>query len=237
MNADLIFQKYNDIKNNINLLKEKYNINYDIKIVAVSKYASLETIKEFLSLNLDLPLAESKAQSLRDRVGEIKKILYNDIKCDYIKWHFIGRIQSNKIKYIVKFADLIQSVDSIEIAEIINRESEKNNKIQNILIQFNISDESQKGGFNLIDYKKVYENILKLKNIKIKGLMGVASNSDDSNLIENEFEKLNKIYNDINLEFGENKISILSMGMTSDYLLAIKHGSNMIRIGSGLLGD
>lgn len=232
MNADLIFQKYNDIKNNINLLKEKYNINYDIKIVAVSKYASLETIKEFLSLNLDLPLAESKAQSLRDRVGEIKNFLDNDIK-----WHFIGRIQSNKIKYIVKFADLIQSVDSIEIAEIINREAEKNNKIQNILIQFNISDESQKGGFNLIDYKKVYENILKLKNIKIKGLMGVASNSDDSNLIENEFEKLNKIYNDINFEFGENKISILSMGMTSDYLLAIKHGSNMIRIGSGLLGD
>lgn len=232
MNADLIFQKYNDIKNNINLLKEKYNINYDIKIVAVSKYASLETIKEFLSLNLDLPLAESKAQSLRDRVGEIKNFLDNDIK-----WHFIGRIQSNKIKYIVKFADLIQSVDSIEISEIINREAEKNNKIQNILIQFNISDESQKGGFNLIDYKKVYENILKLKNIKIKGLMGVASNSDDSNLIENEFEKLNKIYNDINLEFGENKISILSMGMTSDYLLAIKHGSNMIRIGSGLLGD
>lgn len=232
MNADLIFQKYNDIKNNINLLKEKYNINYDIKIVAVSKYASLETIKEFLSLNLDLPLAESKAQSLRDRVGEIKIFLDNDIK-----WHFIGRIQSNKIKYIVKFADLIQSVDSIEIAEIINREAEKNNKIQNILIQFNISDESQKGGFNLIDYKKVYENILKLKNIKIKGLMGVASNSDDSNLIENEFEKLNKIYNDINFEFGENKISILSMGMTSDYLLAIKHGSNMIRIGSGLLGD
>lgn len=232
MNADLIFQKYNDIKNNINLLKEKYNINYDIKIVAVSKYASLETIKEFLSLNLDLPLAESKAQSLRDRVGEIKIFLDNDIK-----WHFIGRIQSNKIKYIVKFADLIQSVDSIEIAEIINREAEKNNKIQNILIQFNISDESQKGGFNLMDYKKVYENILKLKNIKIKGLMGVASNSDDSNLIENEFEKLNKIYNDINLEFGENKISILSMGMTSDYMLAIKHGSNMIRIGSGLLGD
>lgn len=232
MNADLIFQKYNDIKNNINLLKEKYNINYDIKIVAVSKYASLETIKEFLSLNLDLPLAESKAQSLRDRVGEIKNFLDNDIK-----WHFIGRIQSNKIKYIVKFADLIQSVDSIEISEIINREAEKNNKIQNILIQFNISDESQKGGFNLIDYKKVYENIVKLKNIKIKGLMGVASNSDDSNLIENEFEKLNKIYNDINLEFGENKISILSMGMTSDYLLAIKHGSNMIRIGSGLLGD
>ena len=229
-NTELIFQKYNEIKNNINLLKKKYNLNYDIEIVAVSKYASLETIKEFLSLDLDLPLAESKAQSLRDRVGELKNF-------ENIKWHFIGRIQSNKVKYIVKFADLIQSVDSIEIAEIINKESQKNNKIQNILLQFNISAESQKGGFNLSDYKKVYQNILNLKNIKIKGLMGVASNSEDSNLIESEFESLNKIYNDINFEFNKNKISILSVGMTSDYYLAIKHGANMIRIGSGLLGN
>ena len=233
MNRDLIFQKYNNIKNNINRIKEKYNINYNIEIVAVSKYASLENIKEFLSLNLDLPLAESKAQSLRDRVGELEKFNKNL----NIKWHFIGRIQSNKIKYIVKFADLIQSVDSVEIAELINKEAQKNNKIQNILLQFNISFENQKGGFNLSDYKNIYEQILKMKNIKIKGLMGIASNSEEKNLIENEFEKLNKIFNDINLEFDKNKISILSMGMTSDYELAIKHGSNMIRIGSGLLGN
>ncbi|TXJ52950.1 YggS family pyridoxal phosphate-dependent enzyme [Brachyspira aalborgi] len=233
MNRDLIFQKYNNIKNNINRIKEKYNINYNIEIVAVSKYASLENIKEFLNLNLDLPLAESKAQSLRDRVGELEKFNKNL----NIKWHFIGRIQSNKIKYIVKFADLIQSVDSVEIAELINKEAQKNNKIQNILLQFNISFENQKGGFNLYDYKNIYEQILKMKNIKIKGLMGIGSNSEEKNLIENEFEKLNKIFNDINLEFDKNKISILSMGMTSDYELAIKHGSNMIRIGSGLLGN
>lgn len=233
MNRDLIFQKYNNIKNNINRIKEKYNINYNIEIVAVSKYASLENIKEFLNLNLDLPLAESKAQSLRDRVGELEKFNKNL----NIKWHFIGRIQSNKIKYIVKFSDLIQSVDSVEIAELINKEAQKNNKIQNILLQFNISFENQKGGFNLSDYKNIYEQILKMKNIKIKGLMGIASNSEEKNLIENEFEKLNKIFNDINLEFYKNKISILSMGMTSDYELAIKHGSNMIRIGSGLLGN
>ncbi|TXJ39286.1 YggS family pyridoxal phosphate-dependent enzyme [Brachyspira aalborgi] len=233
MNRDLIFQKYNNIKNNINRIKEKYNINYNIEIAAVSKYASLENIKEFLNLNLDLPLAESKAQSLRDRVGELEKFNKNL----NIKWHFIGRIQSNKIKYIVKFADLIQSVDSVEIAELINKEAQKNNKIQNILLQFNISFENQKGGFNLSDYKNIYEQILKMKNIKIKGLMGIASNSEETNLIENEFEKLNKIFKDINLEFDKNKISILSMGMTSDYELAIKHGSNMIRIGSGLLGS
>lgn len=233
MNRDLIIQKYNNIKNNINRIKEKYNINYNIEIAAVSKYASLENIKEFLSLNLNLPLAESKAQSLRDRVGELEKFNKNL----NIKWHFIGRIQSNKIKYIVKFADLIQSVDSVEIAELINKEAQKNNKIQNILLQFNISFENQKGGFNLSDYKNIYEQILKMKNIKIKGLMGIASNSEDKNLIENEFKKLNKIFKDINLEFDKNKISILSMGMTSDYELAIKHGSNMIRIGSGLLGN
>ena len=95
MKAELIFQKYNEIKNNINLLKKKYNLNYDIEIVAVSKYASLETIKEFLSLDLDLPLAESKAQSLRDRVGELKNF-------ENIKWHFIKYIIL-KIFYLSKY--------------------------------------------------------------------------------------------------------------------------------------
>ncbi|MBW5378921.1 YggS family pyridoxal phosphate-dependent enzyme, partial [Brachyspira pilosicoli] len=114
-----------------------YNINYNIDVVAVSKYSSIETIKEFLSLNINLPLGESKAQSLRDRAEELNKN-YNNII-----WHFIGRIQSNKVKYIVKYADLIQSVDSIEIAEYINKEAIKNNKVQDILLQFNISNEEQ----------------------------------------------------------------------------------------------
>lgn len=241
MNKDLIYRNYKIIKENINRIKQKYNIKEDINIIAVSKYASIETIKEFLSLNIDLPLAESKAQSLRDRVGELENFLYNicnnknNLNGNFkIKWHFIGRIQSNKIKYIVKYADLIQSVDSVEIAQLINKEAEKNNKIQNILIQFNISEEEQKGGFDLKDYKKIYEEILKMKNIEIKGFMGVASNSDNISLIEEEFEKLNKIYKEIN---SNNNISILSMGMTSDYELAIKHGSNMIRIGGGLFGN
>lgn len=241
MNRDLIYRNYKTIKENINRIKQKYNIKEDINIIAVSKYVSIEAIKEFLSLNIDLPLAESKAQSLRDRVGELENFLYNicnnknNLNDNFkIKWHFIGRIQSNKIKYIVKYADLIQSVDSIEIARLINKEAEKNNKIQNILIQFNISEEEQKGGFDLKDYKKIYEEILKMKNIEIKGFMGVASNSDNISLIEEEFEKLNKIYKEIN---SNNNISILSMGMTSDYELAIKHGSNMIRIGGGLFGN
>lgn len=239
MNRDLIYQNYKTIKENINRIKEKYNIKENINIIAVSKYASIETIKEFLSLNIDLPLAESKAQSLRDRVGELEKFSNNNSNDNLkknIEWHFIGRIQRNKIKYIVKYSYLIQSVDSIEIAELINKEAEKNNKIQNILIQFNISGEEQKGGFDLTCYGNIYEEILKMKNIKIKGFMGVASNGDNDSLIEEEFEKLNKIYKEINNNFSNN-LSILSMGMTSDYELAIKHGSNTIRIGSGLLGN
>ncbi|PCG19222.1 YggS family pyridoxal phosphate-dependent enzyme [Brachyspira sp. G79] len=230
MNRDEILKRYNLIEDNINRVKEKYNINYDVSLVAVSKYSSIETIKEFLSLNIDLPLGESKAQSLRDRVGEIGKIK------DNVKWHFIGRIQSNKVKYIVRYADLIQSVDSIEIAECINKEALKNNKIQNILLQFNISDEDQKGGFTADDYIWVYENIIKMPNVSVKGLMAIGKDTEDTAIIEEEFERLNIIYKEINKKYN-NALSILSMGMSSDYELAIKHGSNMVRIGSSFLGN
>ena len=226
MDRDTIKNKYDSIKENIDSLKEKYNINYDIDIVAVSKYSSMETIKEFLSLNINLPLGESKAQSLRDRAEELNKN-YNNII-----WHFIGRIQSNKVKYIVRYADLIQSVDSIEIAEYVNKEAIKNNKVQDILLQFNISNEEQKGGFNLADYNMVYDKIKNLSNVNIKGLMGISLKVDNDFEIEKEFESLNEVF----LKLRDKNISILSMGMTNDYHLAIKHGSNMVRIGSGFLG-
>ncbi|WP_302280143.1 YggS family pyridoxal phosphate-dependent enzyme [Brachyspira pilosicoli] len=226
MDRDTIKNKYDSIIENINSLKDKYNINYNIDVVAVSKYSSIETIKEFLSLNINLPLGESKAQSLRDRAEELNKN-YNNII-----WHFIGRIQSNKVKYIVKYADLIQSVDSIEIAEYINKEAIKNNKVQDILLQFNISNEEQKGGFNLADYNMVYDKIKNLSNVNIKGLMGISLKVDNDFEIEKEFESLNEVF----LKLRDKNISILSMGMTNDYHLAIKHGANMIRIGSGFLG-
>lgn len=226
MDRDSIKNKYDSIIENINSLKDKYNINYNIDVVAVSKYSSIETIKEFLSLNINLPLGESKAQSLRDRAEELNKN-YNNII-----WHFIGRIQSNKVKYIVKYADLIQSVDSIEIAEYINKEAIKNNKVQDILLQFNISNEEQKGGFNLADYNMVYDKIKNLSNVNIKGFMGISLKVDNDFEIEKEFESLNEVF----IKLKDENTSILSMGMTNDYHLAIKHGANMIRIGSGFLG-
>lgn len=226
MDRDSIKNKYDSITENINSLKDKYNINYNIDVVAVSKYSSIETIKEFLSLNINLPLGESKAQSLRDRAEELNK------DYDNITWHFIGRIQSNKVKYIVKYADLIQSVDSIEIAEYINKEAIKNNKVQDILLQFNISNEEQKGGFNLSDYNMVYDKIKNLSNVNIKGFMGISLKVDNDFEIEKEFESLNEVF----IKLKDENTSILSMGMTNDYHLAIKHGANMIRIGSGFLG-
>lgn len=226
MDRDSIKNKYDSIIENINSLKDKYNINYNIDVVAVSKYSSIETIKEFLSLNINLPLGESKAQSLRDKAEELNK------DYDNITWHFIGRIQSNKVKYIVKYADLIQSVDSIEIAEYINKEAIKNNKVQDILLQFNISNEEQKGGFNLSGYNMVYDKIKNLSNVNIKGLMGISLKVDNDFEIEKEFESLNEVF----MKLKDKNISILSMGMTNDYHLAIKHGANMIRIGSGFLG-
>lgn len=220
MDKELILKNYNEIYQNIEKIKEIFNIKNSVEIAAVTKYTSEENIKNLISIFPDIALLESKAQSLRDRAGSIESE----------NWQFIGHIQKNKIKYIVKYAKLIQSVDSLEIIEDINKEALKYSKIQNILLQFNISDEKQKGGFDCAEYEKVYESTLGFNNIKVVGVMGIASFSEDEYLIESEFEKLENIF----LKLKGEHFSILSMGMSSDYHLAVKHGSTMLRIGSKL---
>lgn len=227
MLKDLLLKRYDDILYNIENIKSKYNISHCVDIVAVTKYSTLEIIKDFLSLKLNVPLAESKAQSLRDRASSIENV----------NWHFIGRIQKNKIKYIVNYSSLIQSVDNLDTALEINIESKKKSKVQDILLQLNISKESQKCGFDILYFKKNYENIVALENIRVKGLMGVATHTDNTLIIEKEFESLYKIYNSINNEYIGKPLSILSMGMSSDYTLAVKHNANMLRIGSTLFSD
>ena len=143
----------------------------------------------------------------------------------------------NKIKYITGVASLIQSLDSIDTLLFIDEYSKKNGIVQNVLLQFNISDESQKNGFAINDYKMVYDKSLKLNNINVLGLMGMAKYTDDISVINKEFESLKVIYDSIKSEYRNEIFNILSMGMSSDYEVAIKQGSNMVRIGSTLFED
>ena len=152
-----------------------------------------------------------------------------------INWHMIGHLQRNKVKFIAPFVNLIHSVDSYRLLSEINKQGFKNNRVINILVQIDISNDNTKFGFTYSEFDELIKlNKLKsLKNIKLKGMMGMASYTTDLSLIEREFNDLNNYFKKykFNLE-----LDILSMGMSSDYEIAIKCNSNMIRLGSTIFG-
>ena len=200
--------------------------NKSYTCVAVSKTKPTEDILKIYNLG-HKDFGENKVQEL-----EIKhKILPKDIN-----WHMIGHLQTNKVKKIVPFISLIHSVDSIKLLKVINKESKKINKITKCLIQVNISNEKNKYGFKFSDLNFLNSEFLKdYKNIEIMGLMGMASYSSNKLNIKKEFSSLNEKY--MNLKDNISSFSILSMGMSNDYELALIEGSNMIRVGSKIFGE
>lgn len=189
----------------------------DVDVVAVSKYHTKEEIDECAKLGLTT-FGENKVQDL------LKK--YDD----RYHWHLIGHLQTNKVKYIVGKVDLIQSVDSLKLAKKIEKVANKNDVVQDVLVQIKISNDENKTGLALKDLPGLLEEISTYKHIQVKGFMGVASNSEDEALIIKEFDMMKDIFDNYKTLYPS--IETLSMGMSGDYELAIKHGSNMIRIGS-----
>ena len=210
---------------------KKFLENKNYTCVAVSKTKPNEKIKELYDVGFR-HFGENKVQEMVIK----NKNLPNDIF-----WHMIGHLQSNKVKMIVPFVHLIHSVDSIKILSKINNESKKIEKKTKCLIQINISNEKSKYGFSRDEIIDLFLNnrFNEYKNIEINGLMGMASYSENKNLIKNEFRSLKKIYESIKAkENNKNNIDfkIISMGMSGDYKIALDEGSNMIRIGSLLFG-
>ena len=198
----------------------------DISLIAVSKTIDIETVKEVHKFGIN-DFGENKPQELRDKIPEIPDA----------SWHMIGRLQSNKIKYVVGKTKLIQSVDSIELMEKINDCALKINVIQDILIQINIFNEIQKGGICASDIDTILSKALNFKNIRIKGLMTIGSAFATEFELEKMFEKCNNIFIDKKQKKYDNiDMEYLSMGMSGDYMTAIRCGSNMVRIGSGIFG-
>ncbi len=226
MDVQILLEKYNSLLEDINNAKQMYASTQDVLVVAATKYSSLETVQNFASLNLGIPFAESKAQALRNKANIIQNAT----------WHFMGRIQSNKLKYIIPNASLIHSVDSIETLGQINEYSEKHNTVQDVLIQLNISREEQKGGVELSNTNKFFDKASEYKNVNIIGLMGMAQYTDNESIIERQFESLRLERDRLNEQYLSLNLKELSMGMSGDFRLAIKHGSTMIRIGSTLFG-
>lgn len=200
------------------------DIPTDIKLVAVTKNQSIDDVSTLANLGIH-DFGENKLQAL------IKK---KQIFPDY-NWHFIGRIQSNKLRDIVKNAKLIHSVSEIRYLEIINREAANINKTQAVLLQLNLAGEDSKKGISLPDFNFIIANQQLYPNVAIRGLMVMGNNVDDQAIISATFKQAKSLFDLVNQT--NPTFDILSMGMSGDYQLAIEHGSTMLRIGSLLFED
>ena len=199
-----------------------------VKLVAVSKFHPVEALMEAYEAGQRI-FGESRVQELLAKHEALPKD---------IEWQMIGHLQTNKVRQIVPFVSLIQSVDSVRLIECINREAERIGRVVDILLEIHVAQEESKTGWHyeeLVEYLRS-EAFTSLKNIRVRGVMGMATNTDNEAIIRNDFERLAECKRELADHFGE-EFDTLSMGMSDDYELAIECGSTMVRIGSSIFGN
>lgn len=202
-------------------------LSKNVQLIAVSKTKPNADIMELYDLG-HRAFGENYVQELVDKADQLPKD---------IQWHFIGHLQSNKVKYIAPFVHLIHGVDSEKLLQEINKQAIKQNRIIDCLLQVHIASEETKFGFDEESLNEIIQSgrLANYSNIRIKGLMGMASFSNDQDLLTKEFGSLKNMYDQSNTQLNQS-LNTLSMGMSSDYQLAVKLGSTMVRIGSLLFG-
>lgn len=200
----------------------------DVTLIAVTKTKPIVDMKMALEAGI-LHVGENKAQEIVSK--------YPQFKAGFI-WHMIGHLQTNKIKSIIDKVDLIHSVDSYKLAEMINKEAEKIDKVQDILIQINVAEEETKYGISMDEIESMVREIAKLPHIRIKGLMTVAPYVGDPEENRPIFRQMFQVFVDINSKNIDNVLmDTLSMGMTNDFTVAIEEGATMVRIGTAIFGQ
>lgn len=213
-----------------NLINVNNSIPSHVTLVAVSKTKPNELIEEAYSSGQRI-FGENKAQELKNKA----EVLPKDIE-----WHFIGHLQSNKVKYIAPYASLVHSIDSIKLLIEVNKQALKNNRIIDCLLQFHIATEDSKFGLSLEEVDKLLTSneFSSLKNIRIVGVMGMASFINSEEQVRNEFASLKHIFTQLKNSFFKQSetFKTISMGMSGDYKLAIEEGSTMVRVGSAIFG-
>jgi len=208
-----------------NTKKIRASIPESVELVAVSKTKSNEEIMQAYDVGQRV-FGENKVQDMTAKNESLPKD---------IRWHMIGHVQTNKVKYMAPYVDLIHGVDSFKLLKEINKQAAKNERIISCLLQIHIAEEATKFGLSPDECKEVVIQAEALENITIKGLMGMATFTDNVSQIEIEFKSLKELFEDLK---SDNKdFDILSMGMSGDYELAIKEGSTMIRVGSKIFGE
>ncbi len=202
------------------------------KLVAVSKYHSSDKILQAYNLGQRI-FAESRPQELKQKLEALPKD---------IQWHFIGHLQSNKLKMVLPYVSLIHSVDSVKLLDNIASWAHSNEKQINILLQLHIAQEESKQGFTEEELYSLLEIIQfhdRYKYINIQGLMSMATNTDDTNIIEQEFARIEAIFEDIKERYSDKlpNFKELSIGMSNDFLIAIRHGATLVRVGTMIFGE
>lgn len=196
-----------------------------VTLVAVSKTKPVEDLQEAYEAGIR-DFGENKIQEMCDKY----EVLPKDIR-----WHMIGHVQTNKVKYMASFVHLIHGVDSLKLLKEINKQAEKNNRVIDVLLQQFIADEETKFGLDVEEIRQIMqEEIQHLPNVRVVGLMGMATFTDDENQIRNEFKTLKSNFDSLKTAFEH--LTILSMGMSGDYEIAIEESSTMVRIGSSIFG-
>ena len=217
-------------------LSDRYNdflrgIPENVKIVAVSKTVPLQGIEEIYHCGQKM-FGENKVQELLSKVENLP---------DDIDWHMIGHLQSNKVKFIAPFISMVHSIDSLKLLKSLNKEAEKNQRIIDCLLQLDIAEEETKFGFSKDEILDILDSsdFNKLQNIRLNGLMGMATFTDDTQKVRKEFRTLKTFFDSLKKQYFQNfdYFSQLSMGMSNDYKIAIEEGSTMIRIGSLIFGE
>ncbi|MDO5615629.1 MAG: YggS family pyridoxal phosphate-dependent enzyme [Cruoricaptor ignavus] len=212
------------IEKNYNIIKSQ--IPENVELVAVSKTHSVEKIAEVYQLGQRI-FGENKVQELTEKAPLLPKD---------IQWHIIGHLQTNKVKYIADFVNTIQSVDSEKLLAEINKQAEKHNRIINVLLQVRIAEEETKFGLEISETKELFLKYLQgnFPNVKITGLMGMATNTENNLQIQNEFLFLKRLFDQLSIQ---QPLTTLSMGMSGDFPLAIKCGATSVRVGSAIFGE
>jgi len=210
-----------------NLERIKTELGPDITLVAVSKYSSDEEVQQAYDAG-HRDFGENKAQDVASR----KENYPEDVR-----WHFIGHLQRNKVKYIAPFVHMIHSVDSLRLLREINKRAKNENRLIPCLLQMHIAKESSKFGLDRDELNEILSNedVKEFKNVSIRGLMGMATNTEKEELVKSEFEELKNLYDELkSTDHPLLKVDTLSMGMSQDYKIAIECGTNMVRIGSAV---
>ncbi|MCD8267006.1 MAG: YggS family pyridoxal phosphate-dependent enzyme [Parabacteroides sp.] len=214
-----------------NIVQLKASLPANVTLVAVSKFHPAEALLEAYNAGQRV-FGESRAQELAAK----QKVLPGDIE-----WHFIGPLQSNKVKDIAPFIHTIHSIDSLKLLREVNKQAVKNDRIIRVLLEIHVAREESKHGLTPDECRELLQTLelASFSNIRICGLMGMATNTDDTDLIEQEFHILHELFTELKATYfkGDDHFAVLSMGMSHDYLLAIRQGSNMIRVGTSIFGE